>query len=240
MAIADQPLTLDAESHRLEEWYLLLGELSHCLWYTTELPEMLRGFCRILVQRAAYICAEVELDLGDKSEVYRFRADREAGKETKYLVLSLHHYGDVLAQLRVGADFDLSENSDAYNILRRFANELAQAIHSLSSTHERHDLQDNMEMLALSVQQSPFAVVITNADGELEYGNDSYCRISGYALSEVLARTCSGILVTLLMKKSCATSRRSRSVSIGKAMYSVTARMVLLIGSGRLSAPYAI
>ncbi|MFZ6779571.1 EAL domain-containing protein [Undibacterium sp. Ji83W] len=188
MAIVDQTLTLDAESQRLEEWYLLLGELSHCLWYTPELPEMLRGFCRILVQRAGYLCAEVELDLGDKSEIYRFRADRLAGKETKYLVLPLQRYGDVLAQLRVGADFDLSESSDAYNILSRFANELAQAIHALSSTHEHHDLQDNMEMLALSVQQSPFAVVITNADGELEYGNDSFCRISGYALNEVLGK----------------------------------------------------
>ncbi|MBI3726782.1 MAG: EAL domain-containing protein [Burkholderiales bacterium] len=188
MAIVDPDLTLDAESQRLEEWYLLLGELSHCLWYTTEMPEMLRGFCRILVQRAGYLCAEVELDLGDKSEIYRFRADQQAGKETKYLALPLQRYGDVLAQLRVGADFDLSENSDAYNILSRFANELAQAIDSLSSTHERHDLQDNMEMLALSVQQSPFAVVITNADGELEYGNDSFCRISGYGLNEVLGK----------------------------------------------------
>lgn len=188
MAIVDQTLTLDAESQRLEEWYLLLGELSHCLWYTAELPEMLRGFCRILVQRAGYLCAEVELDLGDKSEIYRFRADRQAGKETKYLILPLQRYGCALAQLRVGADFDLSETGDAYNILSRFANELAQAIHSLSSTHEHHDLQDNMEMLALSVQQSPFAVVITNADGELEYGNDSFCRISGYALNEVLGK----------------------------------------------------
>lgn len=188
MAIVDQTLTLDAESQRLEEWYLLLGELSHCLWYTAELPEMLRGFCRILVQRAGYLCAEVELDLGDKSEIYRFRADRQAGKKTKYLILPLQRYGCALAQLRVGADFDLSETGDAYNILSRFANELAQAIHSLSSTHEHHDLQDNMEMLALSVQQSPFAVVITNADGELEYGNDSFCRISGYALNEVLGK----------------------------------------------------
>ncbi|MFZ6743378.1 EAL domain-containing protein [Undibacterium sp. JH2W] len=188
MAIVDQTLTLDAESHRLEEWYLLLGELSHCLCYTPELPEMLRGFCRVLVQRAGYLCAEVELDLGDKSEIYRFRADKQAGKETKYLVFPLQRYGYALAQLRVGADFDLSESSDAYNILSRFANELAQAIHAMSSSHEQRDLQDNMEMLALSVQQSPFAVVITNADGELEYGNDSFCRISGYTLNEVLGK----------------------------------------------------
>ncbi|MFZ6720909.1 EAL domain-containing protein [Undibacterium sp. Ji49W] len=188
MAIIDQTNALDVESHRLEEWYLLLGEISHCLWYSSALPEMLRGFCRILVQRAGYLCAEIELDLGDKSEIYRFRADRQAEQGTQYLVLPLQHYGHALAQLRVGAEFDLGKSSDAYNILSRFAKELAHAVHSLSSTHERHDLQDNMEMLALSVQQSPFAVVITNAGGELEYGNDSFCRISGYQLSEVLGQ----------------------------------------------------
>ncbi|MBC3918863.1 EAL domain-containing protein [Undibacterium sp. CY18W] len=188
MAIIDQTNALDVESHRLEEWYLLLGEISHCLWYSSALPEMLRGFCRILVQRAGYLCAEIELDLGDKSEIYRFRADRQAEQGTQYLVLPLQHYGHALAQLRVGAEFDLSKNSDAYNILSRFAKELAHAVHSLSSTHEHHDLQDNMEMLALSVQQSPFAVVITNAGGELEYGNDSFCRISGYRLNEVLGQ----------------------------------------------------
>ncbi|MFZ6758044.1 EAL domain-containing protein [Undibacterium sp. Ji50W] len=188
MAIVDQTNALDAESHRLEEWYLLLGEISHCLWYSSELPAMLRGFCRILVQRAGYLCAEVELDLGDKSEIYRFRADRPAAEGMQYLVLPLQHDGHALAHLRVGAEFDLSENSNACNILSRFAKELAHAVHSLNSTHEHHDLQDNMEMLALSVRQSPFAVVITNAAGELEYGNDSFCRISGYQLNEVLGQ----------------------------------------------------
>lgn len=188
MAIVDQTLTLDAETQRLEEWYLLLGELSHCLWYATDLPDMLRGFCRILVQRAGYLSAEIELDLGDKSEVYRFRSDTPASSTTQYLVLPLKQYGHALAALRVGAEFDLTKTSDASHVLNRFADELAQAIHALSTTHEHHDLQDNMEMLALSVQQSPFAVVITSPDGELEYGNDSFCRISGYQLSEALGK----------------------------------------------------
>ncbi|MFZ6656767.1 EAL domain-containing protein [Undibacterium sp. TJN19] len=180
--------TLDAESHRLEAWYLLLGELSHCLWYADDLPEMLRGFCRILVQRAGYNCAEVELDLGDKSEIYRFRNDLPTDSKAQYLSLPLQRFGYSLAHLRVGASFPLHEGSEAHAILSRFAIELAQAIHSLSTTHEHHDLQDNVEMLALSVQQSSFAVVITNAGGELEYCNDSFCRISGYTQAEVLGQ----------------------------------------------------
>jgi diguanylate cyclase (GGDEF)-like protein/PAS domain S-box-containing protein len=42
------------------------------------------------------------------------------------------------------------------------------------------------DVLALSVQQSPFLVVITNVEGHLQYCNESYCRTSGYILDELL------------------------------------------------------
>ncbi|MDE2427086.1 MAG: EAL domain-containing protein [Burkholderiales bacterium] len=180
---------LDAESLRLEKWYLLLGELSDCLWYPEDLPGMLSGFCRILVDRAAYLSAEIELDLGDKLETYRARSERSAGPESHQLCLHLQRSGCPQAQLRVTADFDLGEQSDARPILQRFANELAEAIHALLITHDHHDLRDNLDLLALSVEQSPFSVVITNAAGELEYGNASYLRSSGYTLAEVMKQT---------------------------------------------------
>ncbi|MBI3285681.1 MAG: EAL domain-containing protein [Burkholderiales bacterium] len=186
MIRVDQPDALDAESRKLEAWYLLLGELSHCLWYGKDLPGMLRGFCRILVSRAGYLSAEVELDLGDKSEIYRARSEAAADSAVQYLNLPLMRYGLPLAQLRVSAGFDLSEGQEVHGILCRFARELADAIHALSTTRDRHDLQDSVEMLALSVQQSPFSVVITDAAGALEYCNDSFCRSTGYKLADVL------------------------------------------------------
>jgi diguanylate cyclase (GGDEF)-like protein/PAS domain S-box-containing protein len=42
------------------------------------------------------------------------------------------------------------------------------------------------DVLALSVQQSPFSVVITNVAGHLQYCNDSFCRASGYMVEELL------------------------------------------------------
>lgn len=179
--------SLNAESRKLEEWYLLLGELSQCLWFSSEMADMLRGFCRILVDRAGYLSAEVEVELCDKSEIYRARApESDATASVQHLVMPLARYGLPLAQLRVSAAFDLSEGHKAHQILSHFVRELAEAIHALSTTRDRHDLQDNLEMLALSVQQSPFSVVITNAQGNLEYCNDSFCRTSGFQLEEVL------------------------------------------------------
>jgi hypothetical protein len=76
MTKADEIDPLNAESRRLEQWYLLLGELSQCLWFSSDLTGMLRGFCKILTERAGYLSAEIELDGGDTSDVYRARSDQ--------------------------------------------------------------------------------------------------------------------------------------------------------------------
>lgn len=184
---ADESDSLNAESRRLEEWYLLLGELSQCLWFSSDLPSMLSGFCHILVAKVGYVSAEISLEIGETSETYRASAERsDTAVSAQYLVLPLARYGLPLAQLRVSAMFDLTDGCDAHGVLSRLARELVEAIRALSTTHDHHNLQDNLEMLALSVQQSPFSVVITDATGHLEYCNDSYCRASGYQVQEVL------------------------------------------------------
>ena len=50
MTKADELDSLNAESRRLEEGYLLLGELSHCLWFFIEVTGLLRGFDEIETQ----------------------------------------------------------------------------------------------------------------------------------------------------------------------------------------------
>ena len=58
--------SLDAESQKMEQWYRLLGELTHCLWYPSDLHGMLQGFCRILVERAGYSSVEIVFESGDQ------------------------------------------------------------------------------------------------------------------------------------------------------------------------------
>jgi diguanylate cyclase (GGDEF)-like protein/PAS domain S-box-containing protein len=186
MTKADEIDPLNAESRRLEQWYLLLGELSQCLWFSSDLTGMLRGFCKILTERAGYLSAEIELDGGDTSDVYRARSDQiETTVALQNWEMPVARYGGSLAKLRVSAAFDVNAEEKARTMLVRFVRELAEAIHSLSAKRGPHDLQINLEMLALSVQQSPFSVVITNALGALEYCNDNYCKSCGYSIDEV-------------------------------------------------------
>ncbi|KAA3654441.1 MAG: PAS domain S-box protein, partial [Proteobacteria bacterium] len=45
-----------------------------------------------------------------------------------------------------------------------------------------------LRKLSLAVEQSPGSIVITNVDAEIEYVNEAFVRISGYAREEVLGR----------------------------------------------------
>ena len=184
--------SLDAESEKLEQWYRLLGELTDCLWYPTDLPGLLQGFCRILVERAGYASVEIVFESGNQSQSYQASTDQVGNPLLQYLSLSLsleplnpqHAY----ARLMLSADFDLDEGSDARLILDRFVKELSEAITALLTTHEHHNLQDNLELLALLVRQSPFSILITNAQGELEYCNATYSDHSGFEFEEVAGR----------------------------------------------------
>ena len=188
MTKKNTPDTLDAESQRLEEWYLLLGELSHCLWYPADIAGMLSGFCRIMVERAGYQTASLELDSGETTETYHAANPVNDDQAVHHLVLPVRHPSCAQVVLRVSAAFDLNPHAPARVILQRFAYELSDAIYALLTTHDHHDLQENIEFLALSVQQSPFAVVITNANGQLEYANAAFSASSGYSMVDVLKK----------------------------------------------------
>jgi diguanylate cyclase (GGDEF)-like protein/PAS domain S-box-containing protein len=188
MRVSERADSLDAETQRLENWYLLLGELSNCLWYPADLPEMLNGFCRILVQRAGYRRAEMILQTALQTE--RFCAESLSDEDVPSqppadaLSLELHLAHDLSLLLNLHASFDLNAGSEARLIIERFVQELKRAIYALRHTHDHHDLQENLELLSLMMRQSPFSVLITDAQGRLQYCNETYTQRSGYALSE--------------------------------------------------------
>jgi len=195
MDITGRTNSLDEESQRLENWYLLLGELTDCLWYPDDLPGLLEGFCKILVLRAGY--SHTEIFFENNGEKSRFEATSARAPDFLFNSSDDEHYGthaltldfNVAPQmhltLSVRASFELNEAAEPRKVLTRFAEELVSAVRALLTTQDHHDLQNNLELLALSVHQSPYAILITNAAGELEYCNAAYTRISGFSLNEV-------------------------------------------------------
>ncbi len=183
-----QASNLTQESQRLEAWYSLLGALTHSLWYTQDIQEKLTGFCQILVQRADFESVSI-LASGDLSgRRFEFRTKDATDVAQQQIRLPLLWQGISWGELHASASFNLEPGCEAYLMLEKLAAELAQALASHFALEARHELQDNLELLALSVAQSPFAVIITNHLGVLEYCNEIYCRNSGFKPAEVLGQ----------------------------------------------------
>ncbi|MQX36646.1 PAS domain S-box protein [Roseospira navarrensis] len=53
---------------------------------------------------------------------------------------------------------------------------------------ERKDREARLKKLSQAVEQSPASIVIADADGRIEYANRHFCRVTGYAMDEVLGR----------------------------------------------------
>lgn len=53
---------------------------------------------------------------------------------------------------------------------------------------ERKRAEEELRKLSRAIEQSPVSVVITDADGHIEYVNAKFCEVTGYAAIEVLGR----------------------------------------------------
>ena len=184
--------SFEKETRRLDEWLLMLSAISHCIWYSEDDAHLLNEFCKILVTQAGYTSVTIELTddllapegVSEKShfffdQVLPNNAD-SATRIPNELILDLASDDAVLGRVSVAAEFDLSHASDAAIFLRRVCAELGRALSARTRPCEHAALQEQFDILALAVKQSPFAIVITNTRGELEYCNARFTEISGF------------------------------------------------------------
>ncbi|QJQ05550.1 EAL domain-containing protein [Undibacterium piscinae] len=182
--------SLDEESRRLDAWFLMLGSLSDCLWHTNDMASMLENFCQILVSKAAYLSVEIKLTQQQDSERYYADAGRPVPATAQSVELPIQVAGLCIGSLRLHAEFNLNTDSEAYLLLMRLSNELGKAIEARTETQHQAispvNLQSRLEILALAVEQSPFSIVITDAQGQLEYCNANFTAMSGFQLEDKL------------------------------------------------------
>jgi len=53
---------------------------------------------------------------------------------------------------------------------------------------ERRRIEEDLQKLSLAVEQSPVSIVITDADGNIEYVNRTFTAITGYSFAEVIGQ----------------------------------------------------
>lgn len=80
----------------------------------------------------------------------------------------------------------------SYHINTRYFDEDLQYLKLIASQVsvyiKKKEYENRLLTLSRSVEQSPLSIVITDVEGNIEYANPAFCRISGYALDEVLGQ----------------------------------------------------
>ncbi|MFZ2653494.1 MAG: PAS domain S-box protein, partial [Victivallales bacterium] len=80
--------------------------------------------------------------------------------------------------------FERTWNEPEIKVLRSAANIVGAAI-------ERQEMEAEFNMLVLGVEHSPASIVITDMNGNIEYVNPMFTRLTGYALREVVGKNMS-------------------------------------------------
>ena len=68
------------------------------------------------------------------------------------------------------------------------AGELIQIRVYILNITKRKKAEEELKKLSRVVEQSPASVVITNQDGDIEYVNDKFCKVTGYSKEEVFGK----------------------------------------------------
>lgn len=77
---------------------------------------------------------------------------------------------------------------EEHELLHAIADRLGHFIDRWRTEQQLRDIHDELRKLSRAVDQSANAIVITNAQGEIEYVNPRFTEITGYASAEVLGK----------------------------------------------------
>ena len=185
-AAKNQGVPTVAQLRRLRQALDLFAEWSDCLQRAHDPDELVSCLCRALTTTGNY--AHVDVALGeppattaDAPQSWTFVPDAFS--------LPLRHQGRRLGTLTVSpAHGNEALLDDEFDVLAALADDLAFGIVSLTAERQRDDAQAQLDLLSRAIEQSPFAVVITDGEGRIEYCNPSLTHLTGYEAAELVGR----------------------------------------------------
>jgi diguanylate cyclase (GGDEF)-like protein/PAS domain S-box-containing protein len=168
---------------RLRRSLRLFASWSNCLQRSRDPDALVSSLCQALTASGGYAHVDVVLDEAgaDASRSWTFVPDA--------LSLPLRHQGRRVGTLTVApAQNGETIGGDELDVLAALADDLAFGIDSLTTERERATAQARFDILSRAIEQSPFAVVITDAAGRIEYCNPSLTHLTGFESAEVVGQ----------------------------------------------------
>lgn len=102
-------------------------------------------------------------------------------------VKRLNDLGSISAEsiyvTKEGKEIPVEINSNIINMQGRKG-----ALAIVRDISSRKQVEDKLRKLSRAVEQTPTTIVITNLEGEIEYANPSFTKVTGYALEDVIGQ----------------------------------------------------
>src|SRR5512142_2138525 len=157
----------EEQIRRLRQAVDLFAEWSDCLQRARDPDTLISCLCGMLSTTGGY--SHVDIVLGEPTAA---SAPHSWTFVPGAFSLPLRHQGRRLGTLTVAHPnaTDLPSD-DELHMLGTLADDLAFGIDSLAAERERAAALEQVDLLSRAIEQSPFAVVITDANGRIEYCN---------------------------------------------------------------------
>ncbi len=93
----------------------------------------------------------------------------------------------------VGAFSIYSGKTDTFTapvkeLLIEMATDISHALNNFAREAERHEREQKLDNLSCAVEQSPGSIIITDLDGDIQYVNPIFEKITGYSSAEIIGR----------------------------------------------------
>ena len=184
-----EPTTaLDSEVQRLRRWLLLLDAWNACLRDTQDAAQLAQQLCLLLLDNGGCSAATAQLELGQGKQVQCSESRDSNGPSVQQLSFAVQWQNQSMGSITLGLAEHQQLQPEEQAFIARMALDLACAIQGLASSAAPNPLAGRMQLLALAVEQSPFGVVVTDMQGQVEYCNRSFTAMSGFALNDLLGR----------------------------------------------------
>lgn len=164
----------------------LFAGWSDCLQSARDPDTLIRSLCAMLTEVGRYAHVEVVLSPTEKP----------AGNDRNWLFvqdafsLPLRHQGRRLGFLTIAPPAGKkAPEGEEFDVLAAMADDLAFGIESLTLEQERNAARARVNTLSRAIEQSPFAVVITDREDRIEYCNSSFVALSGFSAEELIGNT---------------------------------------------------
>lgn len=104
------------------------------------------------------------------------------------IAIPLFTNGRVAALLTLYASVPNYFAHEEVSLLVQVSKNISYALDALQNDKRRYAAEQQLQKVSRAVEQSSTSIVITDAEGNIEYVNPAFCKISGYSVEEVIGK----------------------------------------------------